>query len=60
MPTIPLGLDLGDRVSRYAVLDAGAHLLGEGSVATTRKAMQDFFTALPTARVILEVGTHSP
>jgi transposase len=60
MSTITLGLDLGDRSSRFAVLDTDAHHLGEGSVATTREAMQDFFTALPTARVILEVGTHSP
>ncbi len=60
MSTITLGLDLGDRASRYAVLDADAHLVGEGSIATTREAMQDFFSALPTARVILEVGTHSP
>lgn len=60
MSTITRGLDLGDRSSRYAVLDADAHLVGEGSIATTREAMQDFFLALPTARVILEVGTHSP
>ena len=60
MSTITLGLDLGDRSSRYAVLDAEAHLVGEGSVATTREAMADFFAALPLARVILEVGTHSP
>ena len=60
MPTITLGLDLGDRSSRDAVLDADAHVVGEGSVATTREAMHDFFAALPPARVILEVGTHSP
>jgi transposase len=60
MSTITLGLDLGDRSSRYAVLDADARLIDEGSVATAREAMQDFFSALPTARVILEVGTHSP
>ena len=60
MPTITPGLDLGDRSPRYAVLDADAQLIGEGSVATTREAMQDFFAALPLARVNLEVGTHSP
>jgi hypothetical protein len=60
MSTITLALDLGDRSSRYAVLDADAHLIGEGSAATTRESMQDFFSAPPTARVILEVGTHSP
>ena len=42
------------------MLDAEAHLVGEGSVATTREAIPDFFAALPTARVILKVGTHSP
>ena len=60
MSTITLGLDLGDRTSRYAVLAADAQLVAEGSVATTREALHECFRALPTARVVLEVGTHSP
>jgi transposase len=60
MSTLTLGLDLGDRTSRYAVLATDAALMGEGRLATARDAMQDFFTALAPARVVLEVGTHSP
>ena len=48
MPTITLGLDLGDRSSRYAVLDAEAHVVGEGSVATTREAMRRFLRRAPS------------
>jgi hypothetical protein len=47
MSTITLGLDLGDRTSRSAVLEADAHLVAEGSVATTREALEEFFRALP-------------
>lgn len=60
MSTLTLGLDLGDRTSRYAALAADAQVMGEGRLATTRDAMQDFFAALAPARVVLEVGTHSP
>ena len=60
MSTITLGLDLGDRTSRSAVLAADAQFVAEGSVATTRESLHEFFRALPTARVLLEVGTHSP
>lgn len=60
MSTLTLGLDLGDRSSRYAVLAADASLVGEGRLATTREALQDFFGALAPARAVFEVGTHSP
>src|SRR6476646_1507821 len=36
---ITIGMDLGDKTSRYCVLAANGEVLSEGSVATTRKAM---------------------
>ena len=57
---ITIGMDLGDKTSRYCVLGANGELLSEGSVATTRKAMAGKFAGMRRCRVAMEVGTHSP
>jgi transposase len=57
---ITIGLDLGDKSSRYCVLDAAGDVLAEGSVGTTRKALLAKFGGLGRCRVAMEVGTHSP
>jgi transposase len=55
-----IGMDLGDKTSRYCMLGAGGETVSEGSVATTRKAMAEKFSGIPRCRVAIEVGTHSP
>ena len=55
-----VGLDLGDKFSHFCVLDASGETLEEGRVATTRKGLLQRFGNLPSSRVALEVGTHSP
>ena len=57
---ITIGLDLGDKTSRFWVLDKDAKVQAEGSVATTKKAMTQKFAAMRRCRIALEVGTHSP
>ena len=57
---ITIGMDLGDKTSRYCVLGANGERLAEGSVATTRKAMTQKFGGMRRCRVAMEVGTHSP
>ena len=57
---ITIGLDLGDKTSRYCVLGENGALLSEGTVATTRKAMAQKFAGMRRGRVAMEVGTHSP
>lgn len=59
-PQITIGLDLGDRSSRYCALDENGEVLLERSVLTTKKAMAQVFGALARCRIALEVGTHSP
>ena len=54
---ITIGMDLGDKASRYCVLE-GEQMV-EGSVATTRKGMQQRFGGLRRCRIALEVGAHS-
>jgi len=57
---ITIGIDLGDKTSRYCVLAENGEQLSEGSVATTRKAMTQKFAGMRRCRVAMEVGTHSP
>ena len=57
---ITIGLDLGDKTSRYCVLGDNGEVMSEGSVATTRKAMAEKFAKMRRCRVAMEVGTHSP
>lgn len=57
---ITIGMDLGDKMSRYCALDQHGELLGEGSVATTQKALAEKFGRLSRCRIAIEVGTHSP
>jgi transposase len=57
---LTLGLDLGDRVTHCALLDAQGRVTERGKVATTREALREQFAALPPSRVVLEVSTHSP
>jgi len=55
-----IGLDLGDRTSRYCVLDRAGVILTEGSVAMTKKSLAQQFGSIAQSRIALEVGTHSP
>jgi hypothetical protein len=57
---ITIGLDLGDRSSRYCLLDGQGDVVQEASAATTKKGMQVAFGARPRCRIAIEVGAHSP
>lgn len=58
--TITIGLDVGDRFSHYCELDAAGEVVAEGRVLTKPEALRRQFAGVPRARVVLEVGTHSP
>lgn len=58
--TMTIGMDLGDKTSRYCVLDEHGEVVEEQSVATTKKGMQRVFGARKRCRIAIEVGTHSP
>ena len=55
-----IGMDLGDKTSRYCQLDGSGEMVQEGSVATTKKGMTQVFGAMGRCRIAIEVGTHSP
>ena len=59
-PSVTIGLDLGDRQSSLCLIDAAGVVIEERSVATTPEGLQRLFGTRPAARIVLEVGTHSP
>src|SRR5438270_4724832 len=57
---LTVGLDLGDRSSRYCVLDEAGKVQLEQRLSTTPKAMREVFGTMPRSRIDLETGMHSP
>jgi transposase len=57
---ITIGMDLGDKTSRYCLLDSDGKVEQESAVATTKKGMAQAFGAMQRRRIAIEVGTHSP
>ena len=57
---VTIGMDLGDKTSRYCALNAAGEVLVEGSCPTTKKGMAQLFGSMGHCRVAVEVGTHSP
>src|SRR5262245_57853755 len=53
-----IGVDLGDRWSRYCVLDQDGGK--EDRVRTSAEALTQRFGQMPAIRIVLEAGTHSP
>ena len=57
---VTIGMDLGDKTSRYCLLSSEGEILREGQVPTTKAGMVEAFGSLGRARIAIEVGTHSP
>ena len=60
MQSLTIGMDLGDKNSRFCAIDADGNVVSEGGLATTRKAIAEKFAGLRHCRIAIEVGTHSP
>ena len=58
--SVTIGMDLGERTSRYCLLSHEGEILREGQVATTKAGIIETFGPLGRARIAIEVGTHSP
>ena len=54
-----VGIDLGDKVSHFAVLGKGKEFLEEGKLPTTEDGFRRQFGHWKPARIALEAGTHS-
>jgi len=58
MQSLTIGMDLGDKTSRYCVIDANGTIASEGGVATTRRGISEKFAGLQRCRIAIEVGPH--
>jgi transposase len=57
---LTVGVDLGDQWSHFCILGLQGETLSEGQLQTRQAEVVEFFQALTPARVVMEVGTHSP
>jgi transposase len=57
---LTIGMDLGDRFTYYCVLDEAGEVMVEQKLPTTKPAMKQVFSRMPSSRVALETGAHSP
>src|SRR6266540_1908181 len=57
---VTVGLDLGDRSSRYCILNEAGGKASEDQLATTTVGLDSLFAKMASCRIALEVGTHSP
>jgi hypothetical protein len=53
---LTIGMDLGDRTSRYCVLGEEGEVLLEESVATTQKGLSEAFSAVLPCRMAIETA----
>ena len=59
-PAMTVGLDIGDKFSRYCVLNGAGEVIEEGRVKTEASALRRHFEGQPRMRIAMECGTHSP
>jgi transposase len=55
-----IGIDIGDKISCYCLIDAGGEIVVEDAIATTQEAFAAYFVSMPTTTIAIEVGSHSP
>lgn len=55
-----MGVDIGDRKSRYAIVDSEAVVVEEGDAVTTWEGITQLLDRHEPMVVVIEAGTHSP
>ena len=56
--SITVGLDLGDRFSRYSEMDFETGVIAEGRLRTTPDALRRHFAGREPLRVVMESGAE--
>src|SRR5882724_9073065 len=56
---VVVGLDLGDKESRWKAINTVDGELREGTVAMTHEAITQWVLCAPRCRVVMEAGTHA-
>ena len=60
IPAITIGIDMGDTKHAICVLDAAGETIDERKIANSRDALVRLSKKYPNARMVIEVGSHSP
>ena len=56
---VTVGIDLGDKVSRYCMLDEGGGVVEEGSLLMTESSVGKHLGRMPAGRMALEAGARA-
>jgi transposase len=59
-PERSVGLDLGDRLIHYCVLNRAGEVIEEGRMQSSEAALRKHFGDEAVMRIAMEAGTHSP
>lgn len=60
IPSITIGLDLGDKKHALCVLNEAGEIIDERSITAHRESLRRLSQKYPNSRMALEVGAHSP
>lgn len=60
LPSITIGLDLGDKKHATCVLNSEGEVIDERFITNHRESLRRLSQKYPLSRIALEVGTHSP
>ena len=59
-PSVTIGVDVGDKTSEVCVIDRDGEWLKSETIHTTPRSLERAFGDYEGARIVIEVGTHSP
>ena len=59
-PEVTIGIDMGDRKHAICAINAGGEIIDERPITNTRESLRRLSKKHPGARIIIEVGSHSP
>lgn len=57
---ITVGIDLGDKKHAICVIDAAGETIDARKISNHRESLRRLSKKFPTARMVMEVGSHSP
>ena len=60
VPEVTIGIDMGDRKHMICALDVDGTTIDERHITNTRESLRRLSKKHPGARVVIEVGSHSP
>jgi hypothetical protein len=60
IPSITIGLDLGDKKHALCVLNQDGDIIDERMMTNHRESLRRLSLKYPNSRIAMEVGSHSP